>query len=50
MDLAIKSCSLDVVRSIFQKAIHHNKKPRKIKFFFKKQLEYETQYGDSESV
>ncbi|CAD8043733.1 unnamed protein product [Paramecium primaurelia] len=50
LDLVIKYCQPDVVRSIFQKAIHNNKKPRKIKFLFKKQLEYENQYGDSATI
>jgi len=37
-------------RDIFERVIHLNLAPKKMKFFFKRYLDYEKKYGTTETV
>uniref|UniRef100_A0A8C3BB73 Protein RRP5 homolog n=1 Tax=Cairina moschata TaxID=8855 RepID=A0A8C3BB73_CAIMO len=50
MDIMIKHGSQKEVRDIFEKVIHLNLAPKKMKFFFKRYLDYEKKYGTEETV
>ncbi len=47
-DMAIKYCNKDVVRELLNRALAVNKKPKKVKFLFKKFLEFESKNGTSQ--
>ncbi|XP_071604451.1 protein RRP5 homolog [Heliangelus exortis] len=50
MDIMIKHGSQKEVRDIFERVIHLSLAPKKMKFFFKRYLDYEKKYGTTESV
>ncbi|KAM9282065.1 protein RRP5 homolog isoform 2-T2 [Cariama cristata] len=50
MDIMIKHGSQKEVRDIFERVIHLNLAPKKMKFFFKRYLDYEKKFGTTESV
>ncbi|NXS92173.1 RRP5 protein, partial [Jacana jacana] len=50
MDIMIKHGSQEEVRDIFERVIHLSLAPKKMKFFFKRYLDYEKKFGTSESV
>ncbi|NXJ09711.1 RRP5 protein, partial [Odontophorus gujanensis] len=50
MDIMIKQGSQKEVRDIFERVIHLNLAPKKMKFFFKRYLDYEKKYGTAETV
>uniref|UniRef100_A0A803YNN3 Protein RRP5 homolog n=1 Tax=Meleagris gallopavo TaxID=9103 RepID=A0A803YNN3_MELGA len=50
MDIMIKQGSQKEVRDIFERVIHLNLAPKKMKFFFKRYLDYEKKYGTTETV
>lgn len=50
VDLAIKHCSKDTVRELLNRALSKNRKPKKVKFLFKKWLEFEVKEGSEEKV
>ncbi|NXI67714.1 RRP5 protein, partial [Anseranas semipalmata] len=50
MDIMIKHGSQKEVRDIFERVIHLNLAPKKMKFFFKRYLDYEKKYGTAETV
>uniref|UniRef100_A0A8B9T6W0 Protein RRP5 homolog n=1 Tax=Anas platyrhynchos TaxID=8839 RepID=A0A8B9T6W0_ANAPL len=50
MDIMIKHGSQKEVRDIFEKVIHLNLAPKKMKFFFKRYLDYEKKYGTEETI
>ncbi|NXU73503.1 RRP5 protein, partial [Oreotrochilus melanogaster] len=50
MDIMIKHGSQKEVRDIFERVIHLSLAPKKMKFFFKRYLDYEKKFGTMESV
>ncbi|OXB82387.1 UNVERIFIED_CONTAM: hypothetical protein H355_009312, partial [Colinus virginianus] len=50
MDIMIKQGSQKEIRDIFERVIHLNLAPKKMKFFFKRYLDYEKKYGTAETV
>ncbi|XP_010281643.1 PREDICTED: protein RRP5 homolog isoform X2 [Phaethon lepturus] len=50
MDIMIKHGSQKEVRDIFERVIHLSLAPKKMKFFFKRYLDYEKKFGTKESV
>ncbi|NXA05429.1 RRP5 protein, partial [Sapayoa aenigma] len=50
MDIMIKHGSQKEVRDIFERVIHLSLAPKKMKFFFKRYLDYEKKFGTTESV
>ncbi|XP_030132204.4 protein RRP5 homolog isoform X2 [Taeniopygia guttata] len=50
MDIMIKHGSQKEVRDIFERVIHLSLAPKKMKFFFKRYLDYEKKFGTAESV
>uniref|UniRef100_A0A8C5THM6 Protein RRP5 homolog n=1 Tax=Malurus cyaneus samueli TaxID=2593467 RepID=A0A8C5THM6_9PASS len=50
MDIMIKHGSQKEVRDIFERVIHLSLAPKKMKFFFKRYLDYEKKFGTEESV
>ncbi|NXR01444.1 RRP5 protein, partial [Sagittarius serpentarius] len=50
MDIMIKHGSQKEVRDIFERVIHLSLAPKKMKFFFKRYLDYEKKFGTGESV
>ena len=46
----IKKGELDAAREIFERMIQLNLQPKKMKFFFKKYLEFETAHVDQQTV
>ncbi|KAM6306459.1 protein RRP5 homolog [Aegotheles albertisi] len=50
MDIMIKHGSQKEVRDIFERVIHLSLAPKKMKFFFKRYLDYENKFGTTESV
>ncbi|KFP15304.1 Protein RRP5, partial [Egretta garzetta] len=50
MDIMIKHGSQKEVRGIFERVIHLSLAPKKMKFFFKRYLDYEKKFGTTESV
>ncbi|XP_054839484.1 protein RRP5 homolog [Eublepharis macularius] len=50
IDMMIKHGSQKEVRDIFERVIHLSLAPKKMKFFFKRYLEYEKTYGTAEAV
>ncbi|POI29567.1 hypothetical protein CIB84_006683, partial [Bambusicola thoracicus] len=50
MDIMIKQGSQKEIRDIFERVIHLNLAPKKMKFFFKRYLDYEKKYGTTETV
>ncbi|NWH63268.1 RRP5 protein, partial [Geococcyx californianus] len=50
MDIMIKHGSQKEVRDIFERVIHLTLAPKKMKFFFKRYLDYEKKFGTTESV
>ncbi|XP_065495074.1 protein RRP5 homolog [Caloenas nicobarica] len=50
MDIMIKQGSQQEVRDIFERVIHMSLAPKKMKFFFKRYLDYENKFGTAESV
>ncbi|XP_075011064.1 protein RRP5 homolog isoform X3 [Calonectris borealis] len=50
MDIMIKYGSQKEVRDIFERVIHLSLAPKKMKFFFKRYLDYEKKFGTTESV
>ncbi|KAM6184088.1 protein RRP5 homolog [Erethizon dorsatum] len=50
IDLTIKHGSQKEVRDIFERVIHLSLAPKKMKFFFKRYLDYEKQHGTEKDV
>ncbi|KFW70206.1 Protein RRP5, partial [Pygoscelis adeliae] len=50
MDIMIKHGSQKEVRDIFERVIHLSLAPKKMKFFFKRYLDYEKKFGTTESI
>ncbi|XP_060097704.1 protein RRP5 homolog isoform X2 [Heteronotia binoei] len=50
IDMMIKHGSQKEVREVFERIIHLSLAPKKMKFFFKRYLEYEKKYGTAETV
>ncbi|XP_026706791.1 protein RRP5 homolog isoform X1 [Athene cunicularia] len=50
MDIMIKHGSQKEVRDIFERVIHLSLAPKKMKFFFKRYLDYEKKFGTTDSV
>ncbi|XP_042545191.1 protein RRP5 homolog isoform X1 [Dipodomys spectabilis] len=50
IDMVIKHGSQKEVRDIFQRVIHLSLAPKRMKFFFKRYLDYEKQYGTEKDV
>ncbi|XP_008947621.1 PREDICTED: protein RRP5 homolog [Merops nubicus] len=50
MDIMIKHGSQKEVRDIFERVTHLSLAPKKMKFFFKRYLDYEKKFGTTESV
>ncbi|XP_028314722.1 protein RRP5 homolog isoform X1 [Gouania willdenowi] len=50
IDLTVKHGTQKDVRALFDRVIHLSVSTKKIKFFFKRYLEYEKKHGDSQSV
>ncbi|XP_058043605.1 protein RRP5 homolog isoform X2 [Ahaetulla prasina] len=50
IDIMIKHGSQKEVRDIFERVIHLNLTAKKMKFFFKRYLEYEKKYGTVETI
>ncbi|RID80737.1 hypothetical protein BRARA_A03376 [Brassica rapa] len=50
LDQEIRLGEVDVIRSLFERAISLSLPPKKMKFLFKKFLEYEKSAGDEERV
>ncbi|XP_056207771.1 protein RRP5 homolog isoform X2 [Falco biarmicus] len=50
MDIMIKHGSQKEIRDIFERVIHLSLAPKKMKFFFKRYLDYEKKFGTTESV
>ncbi|XP_070608916.1 protein RRP5 homolog isoform X2 [Erythrolamprus reginae] len=50
IDITIKHGSQKEVRDIFERVIHLNLTAKKMKFFFKRYLEYEKKYGTVETI
>ncbi|XP_034043197.1 protein RRP5 homolog [Thalassophryne amazonica] len=50
IDLTVKHGSQEEVRALFDRAIHLSVSVKKIKFFFKRYLEYEKKHGNAQSV
>lgn len=50
LDQEIKLGDVDVIRSLFERAISLSLPPKKMKFLFKKYLEYEKSYGDEKQI
>ncbi|XP_064572523.1 protein RRP5 homolog isoform X1 [Zonotrichia leucophrys gambelii] len=50
MDIMIKHGSQKEIRDIFERVIHLSLAPKKMKFFFKRYLDYEKKFGTEERV
>ncbi|KFP34471.1 Protein RRP5, partial [Colius striatus] len=50
VDIMIKHGSQKEVRDIFERVVHLSLAPKKMKFFFKRYLDYEKKFGTTESV
>ncbi|XP_077992848.1 protein RRP5 homolog [Glandiceps talaboti] len=50
IDMMIKQDNKEVIRQLFERVIHLNLSPKKIKFFFKRYLDYEKKHGDDGTV
>lgn len=50
IDMMVKHGSQKEVRDIFERVIHLSLAPKRIKFFFKRYLEYEKKYGNEKTV
>ncbi|XP_056385651.1 protein RRP5 homolog isoform X2 [Hyla sarda] len=50
IDMMMKHASQKEVRDIFERVIHLSLAPKKIKFFFKRYLEYEKKHGNEKTV
>ncbi|XP_014641189.1 PREDICTED: protein RRP5 homolog isoform X2 [Ceratotherium simum simum] len=50
IDMAIKHGSQKEVRDIFERVIHLSLAPKRMKFFFKRYLDYEKQHGSEKDV
>ncbi|XP_048464836.1 protein RRP5 homolog isoform X3 [Rhincodon typus] len=50
IDMMVKHGSQDEVRHLFERVIHLKLAPKKMKFFFKRYLEYEKKHGSEERV
>ncbi|KAL8147183.1 rRNA biogenesis protein RRP5 isoform X2 [Apium graveolens] len=50
LDQEIRLGDVDVTRSLFERAISLSLPPKKMKFLFKKYLEYEKSFGDEERI
>ncbi|KAL7751540.1 rRNA biogenesis protein rrp5 [Sorochytrium milnesiophthora] len=50
LDMEIKSHDLDAARRLFDRIITFNMSSKKMKFFFKKYLEFEKKHGDDDRV
>ncbi|XP_048361288.1 protein RRP5 homolog isoform X2 [Sphaerodactylus townsendi] len=50
IDMVIKHGSQKDVRDVFERVIHLSLAPKKMKFFFKRYLEYEKKYGTAETI
>nr|XP_056705709.1 protein RRP5 homolog [Euleptes europaea] len=50
IDMLIKHGCQKEVRDVFERVIHLSLAPKKMKFFFKRYLEYEKKYGTAETV
>lgn len=50
LDQEIRVGDADVIRALFERAISLSLPPKKMKFLFKKYLEYEKSMGDEEQV
>ena len=46
----IKKAEFEAAREIFERMIQLNLQPKKMKFFFKKYLEFETTHGDQQTI
>ncbi|XP_067858073.1 protein RRP5 homolog [Heptranchias perlo] len=50
IDMMVKHGSQEEVRHLFERVVHLKLAPKKMKFFFKRYLEYEKKHGSAESV
>ncbi|XP_078421131.1 protein RRP5 homolog isoform X1 [Cetorhinus maximus] len=50
IDMMIKYGNQEEVRHLFERVVHLKLAPKKMKFFFKRYLEYEKKHGNEESV
>ncbi|XP_036591860.1 protein RRP5 homolog [Trichosurus vulpecula] len=50
VDMVIKHGSQKEVRDIFERVVHLSLAPKRMKFFFKRYLDYEKQHGTAETV
>lgn len=50
LDQEIRLRDIDIIRALFERAINLSLEPRKMKFLFKKYLEYEKSQGDEERI
>nr|GMD46341.1 rRNA biogenesis protein RRP5 isoform X1 [Ipomoea batatas] len=50
LDQEIRVGDVDVIRALFERAISISIPPKKLKFLFKKYLEYEKSVGDEERI
>ena len=50
LDLEMKKGSKNSVRGLFERCISLGLKPKKMKFFFKRYLEFEVREGNSEKI
>ncbi|GCC31019.1 hypothetical protein chiPu_0009473 [Chiloscyllium punctatum] len=50
IDLMVKHGNQDEIRHLFERVIHLKLAPKKMKFFFKRYLEYEKKHGSEERV
>lgn len=50
LDQEIRLGDIDIIRALFERAINLSLEPRKMKFLFKKYLEYEKSQGDEERI
>ncbi|XP_060066718.1 protein RRP5 homolog [Ylistrum balloti] len=50
LDMVTKSGEWQEARQLFERVIHLKQSAKKMKFFYKKYLEFEKEYGDSETV
>ncbi|XP_006815336.1 protein RRP5 homolog [Saccoglossus kowalevskii] len=50
IDMVIKQGHIDAIRQLFERVIHLNLSPKRMKFFFKRYLEFEKKYGEESTV
>lgn len=50
LDMEIKAGELDMIRRLFERTLLLSWPPKKMKFFFKKYLDFEKKFGSAETV